>query len=180
MDGQPTKKTKRSSHGNALSNPPHVLTCSRPYMFLISGPPSEDVNTSLEVFLSNNAPSKITKQQTPWIRVFKDNEEKDKDTYGPEAVGNIKDDWRSMPDKDKNLAKIGILQDWRSIPDKDKDPAKIHGLAKKYQMTTGKWMIFVSTERVDEVWGQIVKGLAGGFLGDHVSSAKESKKMCVC
>ena len=150
MDGPATKKTKRSSHSNAPSNPP-----ARPYMFVISGPPSEEVNSSLEVFLSNNAPSKITKKQTPWIRVFKNNEEKEEDTYGPEAVGNIIKDWRSMPDK---------------------DVAKIHNLAEKYQMTTGKWMIFVPTAGVDEVWGQIVKGLAGGLLSDHVCGAKESKK----
>ena len=49
-------------------------------------------------------------------------------------------------------------------------------LAEKYQMTTGKWMIFVPTAGVDEVWGQIVKGLAGGLLGDHICGAKESKK----
>ena len=149
MDGPPTKKTKRSSHDITLSNLPAL-----PYMFVISGPPSEEINSSLEVFLTNNAPSKITKQQTAWIRVFKKNE-KEEDTYSPQSVGNIIEDWRSMPDK--NLAKI-------------------HNMAEKYQMTTGKWMIFVPAGGVDEIWGQIVKGLAGGFLGDHVCGAKESKK----
>ena len=43
-------------------------------------------------------------------------------------------------------------------------------------MTVGKWMLFVPTSEVDEIWGQIVKGLAGGFLGDHVSGARESNK----
>ena len=149
MDGPPTKKTKRSSHGNNLSNPP-----ARPYMFVIPSATSDEVNSSLEVFLSDNAPSKITKQQTPWIRVFKINEEKEEDSYGREAVGNIIEDWRSMADKDL---------------------AKIHNMAEKYQMTTGKWMIFVPTGGVDEIWGQIVRGLAEGLLGDHVCGAKESE-----
>ena len=154
MDRPPTKKTKRSSHGITLSNLPAPWTIRGPYMFLISGPPSEEVNSSLEVFLTNNAPSKITKQQTAWIRVFKKNE-KEEDTYSPKSVGNLLEEWRSTPDKDL---------------------AKIHNMAEKYQMTTGKWMIFVPTSGVDEIWGLIVKGLAGGFLGDHVSGARESNK----
>ena len=111
MDRPPTKKTKRSSHGITLSNLPAL-----PYMFLISGPPSEEVNSSLEDFLTNNAPSKITKQQAAWIRVFKKNE-KEEDTYSPQSVGNLIEEWRSTPDKDL---------------------AKIHNMAEKYQMTTGK------------------------------------------
>ena len=133
MDRPPTKKTKRSSHGITLSNLPAPWTIRGPYMFLISGPPSEEVNSSLEVFLTNNAPSKITKQQTAWIRVFKKNE-KEEDTYSPKSVGNLLEEWRSTPDKD--LAKIHIIEEWRSMP--DKDLAKIHNMAEKYQMTTGK------------------------------------------
>ena len=122
MDGPPTKPWHHP-----------LQSASSPYMFLIFGPPSEEVNSSLEVFLTNNAPSKITKQQAAWIRVFKKNE-KEEDTYSPQSVGNIIEEWRSTPDKD--LAKIHIIEEWRSMP--DKDLAKVHNMAEKYQMTTGK------------------------------------------
>ena len=50
----------------------------------------------------------------------------------------------------------------------------VHELAKKYSVLSGKWMLFVTTDMVDEVWSKIAKAVLKKQLGPHVNSAKVS------
>jgi hypothetical protein len=112
---------------------------SRPWIY------SEELYKSSESFLDILPPSKTMKTQVPWICVHhrQPAESKDDSPY-PDGVSSA---W------DKICAEG---QPTLSAVDK---------LAEDFNILTGKWLVFVASDKVDNLWGQIVKSTLAGTLG---------------
>jgi Domain of unknown function (DUF1917) len=51
--------------------------------------------------------------------------------------------------------------------------AEVDNLAEQFNVLSGKWLVFVSSDEVDSLWGRIVKATLAGTLG---TSAKVSPR----
>jgi hypothetical protein len=122
---------------------------SRPWIY------SEELHGSSESFLDALPPSKTLKTEVPWICVYhrQPPESKDDSPY-PDDVSSA---WNKI---------CAEGQPTLSALDK---------LAEDFNILTGKWLLFVPSDKVDHLWGQIVKSTLAGTLGikAKVSSREE-------
>jgi hypothetical protein len=51
--------------------------------------------------------------------------------------------------------------------------SEVDKLAKEFNVLSGKWLVFVSSDKVDNLWGRIVKSTLAGTIGN---SAKVSPR----
>lgn len=57
------------------------------------------------------------------------------------------------------------------LPDRQRLETEILGLAREYGVLSGKWMLFVRPEVVDEVWARVARGTWEGSLGNAAKVA---------
>ena len=48
-------------------------------------------------------------------------------------------------------------------------PKRVQKLARKYSVLSAKWMLFVTSEKVDKVWGMIARAVIEKQLGPLVT-----------
>ena len=110
---------------------------------------SEELHKSSQVFLDLWLPSETLETQVAWI-----------------CVNNP----RSAEFEDKSPDVGGLLDVWEQICDQvhSQGPpttSKIDKLAKEFNVLCGKWLVFVSSDEVDNIWGRIAKATLTGTLG---------------
>jgi hypothetical protein len=85
--------------------------------------------------------------------------------------------------KDGPTDEDGLTQAWNDIR-RDRPPitADLDALARKYNMLTGKWMIFSLPDQIDSLWAQIASATHAGTLGiaAEVSPRNETDSHVVC
>jgi hypothetical protein len=112
---------------------------------------SEELHESSQVFLDLWLPSKTLKSQVPWICV-----------HNPQSAES----------EDSDLDTLSSA--WDKICAEGKPTlAEVDNLAENFNVLTGKWLVFVSSDEVDNLWERIAKSTLAGTLGD---SAKVSPR----
>ena len=71
-------------------------------------------------------------------------------------------------------------------PDRKKLEADIRNIARDKGIKSGKWMLFVSVDKVNEIWGLVANAVAEGELGhaakvgvDDGSGDKKARLICI-
>ena len=111
---------------------------------------SEDLHESSQVFLDSWLPSKTPKTQAAWIGV---------------------DNPRSAKIEDQSPDRLHALSDlWETMSIKQCEPpttSDVDGLAKSLNVLSGKWLVFVSSDKVDDLWKRIAESTLAGTLGNR-------------
>ena len=153
-------------NGQASNNHPEPFN---PYEGDAAG---KQLNESLSEFL-HRLPASTTSIASvgPWIYVanpYCGRRPSDADVAGvKEAGGTLLRDYRrgrlrlEEQNPSKNVGSITRMMSSEKVQ-LEKD---IIALAKKYNVTTGKWMLRPKPEHVDDVWSKIAKGTLEGKLG---------------
>ena len=111
----------------------------------------------LKQFLEEYKPSQVTRSSgVGWISVS---------IYDHEESG---DDEESTVDGADPLAAILEWEIWTGI----KNLKNVNIIAKKYNVTVGKWMVHVSTDIIDMYWERLAMAMMKGELGNSVHSMK--------
>ncbi|XP_078352186.1 UPF0696 protein C11orf68 homolog [Oculina patagonica] len=102
-------------------------------------------DVSLDDFLRRNRSSLIKKSRHPWI-----------------SVRNPQRPTRKIPDRDS------LLKEWEETS--KRNPRRItadfvRDLAGKYGYTSGKWLIYSTSARIDAIWTSVAKAVVSGSLG---------------
>ena len=127
----------------------------------------EDERARLGVFLTRAAPSKVkTSDGVGWISIVHERAASDE-----ERDDDKTEEWEVTEGQ-----KESMLRDWNSCGEV-RDLSYVHKLARKYSVLSGKWMLFLTSDKVDEVWGMVARAVMEKQLGPHVTSAKVSKSL---
>ena len=115
---------------------------------------SEELHKSSQVFLESWPPSKTPSTQVAWI-----------------CVRNP----RSANSDDKSpLDRVALSSAWDKICAEGLCTlSEVDKLAEQFNVLSGKWLVFVSSDKVDNIWGRIVKSTLAGTIG---TSAKVSPR----
>ena len=106
---------------------------------------SEKLHKSSQVFLNSWLPSKTLSTQVAWI-----------------CVNNP----RSAKFEDKSLDLDALSSAWDNICTEGLSTlSEVDKLAKQFNVLSGKWLVFVSSDKVDNLWGRIVKSTLAGTIG---------------
>jgi Domain of unknown function (DUF1917) len=107
---------------------------------------SEKLHESSQVIYDSRLPSKTLKHQVRWIYV-----------HNPRSLAESKNE---SPDLD------ALSSAWDAICVEGQSTLEeIDNLAQTYNVLTGKWLVFVSSDEVDNLWERIVKSTLAGELG---------------
>ena len=119
----------------------------------------EDERARLEAFLTRAAPSKVkTADGIDWIAIVHEKASNSEDITDDETEA-------------RKATEDSMLMDWNSGCEV-RDPSQVHELARKYGVLSGKWMLFMTSDKVDKLWGKIARAVKEKQLGPHVTSAK--------
>lgn len=99
-------------------------------------------------FLNKYKPSKIPKTDCPWICVNNCNIVNDLDDNNIQKAVN---EWHLLKENKKQI----------SFND-------INNIAEKYNILSGKWLIYEKTSNIDKLWANISINCVKGFLGPTV------------
>ena len=116
---------------------------------------SEEVHKSSQVFLDSWLPSKTLHTQVAWLSV-----------HNP----------RSAKSEDKSSFQHSLSSEWSKICAEGRSTlSEVDKLAEQFDILSGKWLVFVSPDEVDNLWGQIVESTLAGTIGSSatVSTRKE-------
>ena len=113
---------------------------------------SKEFHKSSQAFLDSWPPSKTSNTKVAWICVGNDRAVKQEDEE-PRDLDGLSTAW------DKICAEGPVRL------------SHVDKLAEEFNVLSGKWLVFVPTDRVDALWGRIVKATLAGTMG---SSAKVS------
>ena len=115
---------------------------------------SKELHKSSQIFLDSWLPSKTTDTEVAWICV---------------------DNHRAVDSKDNDPPDLHALSTaWDEICAEGlSTSSEVDKLAKRFNLLSGKWLVFVSSDQVDSLWGRIVKSTLAGTMG---TSAKVSPR----
>jgi hypothetical protein len=119
---------------------------------------SEEFHQSSQAFLDTWLPSKTLNTQVAWICVHNRRSAKSEDKSPHPDLDALSFAW------DKICAE-GLP----TISDVDK-------LAKEFNLLSGKWLVFVSSDKVDNIWGRIVKSTLAGTIGNSAKVSPRKEK----
>ena len=120
----------------------------------------EDEKARLGVFLTSAAPSKVmTSGGVSCIYIVHEREASDEDRDEDE-----REEWEITEDQ-----KESMLREWNACGEV-RDLSYVHKLARKYSVLSGKWMLFLTSDKVDEVWGMVARAVMEKQLGPHVTA----------
>jgi hypothetical protein len=127
---------------------------------------SDDV--SLDDWLGQIRPSQCSSNDCAWIQVANTNtsspgySDEGREDHGPEQRRYNKEAY--TPALNKLTA---MVQARKRIPAKEKQACvqSLLATAKSQNYTVGKWMLFVSPDAANEVWGTVARATANGTLG---------------
>ncbi|CAF1588014.1 unnamed protein product [Didymodactylos carnosus] len=115
-------------------------------------------NSKIDQFLIDMTPSKINRSTgCAWISVHNQSKEKN---FGTSNID-------------------GLCQEYKLLG-KQLSVSRMEHLARKYNVLSGKWMCFVRTSQVDNVWSCIAKAIVLGQLGAlaKVQSSELNREIC--
>ena len=120
----------------------------------------------LELFLEKYKPSQVTRSsRVGWICVsIYDHEESG---YDEESAS----DEESTDDESIDPGPVGAVLEWKKWTGV-KNLKTVNIIAKKYNVTVGKWMVHVSTDIIDIYWERLAMAMMKGELGNSVHSMK--------
>nr|XP_022329942.1 UPF0696 protein C11orf68 homolog [Crassostrea virginica] len=136
---------------------------------------------SIEEWLDKNKPSTLHREDGyDWIHVRRSDEEEEKEEDDTEEES---DDSNDDDDSDDDSDADELQETWEKwiASGQHVSREKIFELAKEYECTHGKWMLFVSTGgKGDYLWSLIAKGIVNGrTLSTHAKiSATEETEYC--
>ena len=107
------------------------------------------------LWLAGNRPSVIRSNAFGWICIILDSDYQSKYYQICFRILDAREYWKYMPNKNQN---------------------SLVGVARRFKVTLGKWMVQVPSEKVDEVWGLIATAIFNEDFGSAVLSAKVSPK----
>jgi hypothetical protein len=111
-------------------------------------------NNHIESYLQTHAPSKLyNNDNLHWI--------------------SVKNATKKQANMNFNL--LSLLSEWEPMKRKSMPVSVLEDLARKHNLLCGKWMVFVKTSHVDEIWKIIAKATVQGLLG-HTSKVATSMK----
>jgi Domain of unknown function (DUF1917) len=117
---------------------------------------SEELHESSQVFLDLWLPSKTMKSQVPWICVHNPQLAESED---PQAdLDTLSSAWKK------------ICAEGRSTL------GEVDNLAEHFHVLTGKWLVFLSSDEVDNLWERIVNSTLAGTLGISASVSTRDER----
>ena len=54
--------------------------------------------------------------------------------------------------------------------------SEVDKLAEQFNILSGKWLVFVSSDKVDNLWGRIVKSILAGTIGNSAKVSTRDEK----
>ena len=121
-------------------------------VFTVSSPKNKMM---FNLWLAGNRPSVIRSNAFGWICIILDSDYQSKYYQICFRILDAREYWKYMPNKNQN---------------------SLVGVARRFKVTLGKWMVQVPSEKVDEVWGLIATAIFNEDFGSAVLSAKISPK----
>ena len=120
----------------------------------------------LKQFLEEYKPSQVTRSSgVGWISgSIYDHEESG---YDEESAS----DEESTDDESIDTGPVGAVLEWKKWTGV-KNLKTVNVIAKKYNVTVGKWMVHVSTDIIDMYWERLAMAMMKGELGNSVHSMK--------
>jgi len=119
--------------------------------------------TSLDNWLKENKPSQIMRSSgVGWISVVKPGKRLDE----------MKKFWDQTLDKNLDEMKTAWDQLTNNNPDINID--SVQSIAKRFSVTSGKWLLHLKSDRVDIAWERVARALVNGDLGPNVDHVKVS------
>ena len=114
---------------------------------------SEELHGSDQAFLDSYPPSKTLNTQSAWIYVS------------------------SSKFEDKHPDLDALSSAWDKICAKGPSTlSELDKLAERFDVLSGKWLVFVSSDEVDNLWGRILKSTLAGTLGNCARVSTRNKK----
>jgi len=122
-----------------------------------------EVHSTLHKFLTEWPPSSTSQSQVAWICVDNNRLQPD-DNEGPTDISSIGQAWTDI------------------CANRQPAVADLDELARRFNKLTGKWMVFVETDRVDFLWSRIASATHAGTLGfsAKVSPLDDSGSHIIC
>ena len=108
---------------------------------------SEEQHESIQAFLNLWLPSKTPKSQVPWIYAQNPRSRAVESEVDSRVLESLSSAW-------DNICAYG-----------HPTSAEVDKLAERFNVFTGKWLVFLSSDKVDNLWEQIVKSTLAGTLG---------------
>ena len=107
---------------------------------------SKKHHKSSQVIYNSRLPSKTLKRQVRWIHV-----------HNPQSLAKSENE---SPNLDR------LSSAWDALCAVGQSTLEeIDCLAQNYNVLTGKWLVFVSSDEVDDLWERVVKSTLSGTLG---------------
>ena len=143
---------------NNSDRKPAEITAHRPLIGY-----SEELHDFSQVIQDSRLPSKTLKNQVRWIYVH---------NYRSLSESKHEDE-----EKDKSPGLPTIPSAWSAICAKGQPSlAEIDNLARLYKVFVGKWLVFVTSDKVDNLWEKIVRSTLAGTLGISAKVSTRDKK----
>jgi hypothetical protein len=109
---------------------------------------SEELHKSSQVFLDSYLPSKTLHTQFARIRV-----------YNPLSAKSDE-----FPDL------VGLSFAWNKICAEGRSTiSEVDKLAEQFNFLSGKWLVFASRDKVDNLWGRVAESTLAGTLGNSAT-----------
>ena len=149
----------------------HPSNDQRPYNPYEGDDMAKQLNETLESFLSRLPPSGTTVESGPWIWIanpFSARRASQGDIGGFNDAGNeLLEEYirrrRALEDQNPEKAPGTITRKLKA--DREWLEKSINKAARDKGVTHGKWMLFPSSNHVDEIWCSVAKGTLTGTLG---------------
>lgn len=141
---------------------------------------AKQLNESLEDFLSRLKPSTTTIESGPWIwianphasnRHLYRNQPRFVDE-GNSLLGVYMSRKVKLEEENPMAAVATITRKLK--PEREWLEESLLDLAKKFSVTNGKWMLFPTPKKVDEIWATVARGTLEGRLGSTAKVATDA------
>jgi Domain of unknown function (DUF1917) len=117
---------------------------------------SAETHSTIHKFFKNWPPSSTSKSQVAWICI--DN-------------GRL----QSTDDDEGETDRSGLHKAWNDIcVDHQPTIADLDGLARRFNILTGKWLVFEESDGVDSLWRLIARATHAGTLGTFAKVSPKS------
>jgi len=149
---EPNDDSTEALFSNSDRKAAEIAACERSLPWISY---SEKIHESSQAFLELWLPSKTLSNQVAWI-----------------CVRNHRSTKLEPEDKSRDLNALSSAWD-KICAERLASLSEVDKLANQFNVLSGKWPVFVTSDKVDNLWGRIVKSTLAGTLG---TSAKVSPR----